>query len=133
MSTNSSSNNNGKGENVIQADAVEEESERVIEEGNNNNLMGDRVGVPQQYHDPTGGIEFGASTNNNANQADRANQATHTFFYDGVTNFKRKSDSMYPLLVSVSNCNPSDRAKLGCGLFLAALHNVKPKSLDAKE
>ncbi len=51
-----------------------------------------------------------------------------SIFYDGKTNFERKNDSMLPLLVSVINCNPSDRAKLGEGLFLTMLHNVKQGS-----
>ncbi len=47
-----------------------------------------------------------------------------TAFYDGVVNFKRKADSMWPLMVSVANCNPSHRSKIGVGLFLTILHNV---------
>ncbi len=47
-----------------------------------------------------------------------------TMCYDGVTNFKRKSDSMWPLLCSIGNCNPSHRAKVGAGMFLVLLHNA---------
>jgi hypothetical protein len=47
-----------------------------------------------------------------------------TAFYDGVVNFKRKADSMWPLMISVANCNPSHRSKIGVGLFLTILHNV---------
>ncbi len=47
-----------------------------------------------------------------------------TLSYDGVVNFKRKLDSMWPLLSSVANCNPSDRAKMGTGMFLTMLHNA---------
>ncbi len=47
-----------------------------------------------------------------------------TLSYDGVVNFKRKLDSMWPLLTSVVNCNPSQRAKMGTGMFLTMLHNA---------
>ncbi len=47
-----------------------------------------------------------------------------TAFYDGVVNFKRKADSMWPLMMSVANCNPTHRSKIGVGLFLTILHNV---------
>ncbi len=47
-----------------------------------------------------------------------------TAFYDGVVNFTRKSDSMWPLMMSVANCNPSHRSKVGVGLFLTILHNL---------
>jgi hypothetical protein len=47
-----------------------------------------------------------------------------TLSYDGVVNFKRKLDSMWPLLASVANCDPSHRAKIRTGLFLTMLHNV---------
>ena len=46
-----------------------------------------------------------------------------TISYDGVVNFKRKLDSMWPLMTSVVNCNPSHRAKLGTGMFVSMLHN----------
>jgi hypothetical protein len=51
-----------------------------------------------------------------------------TLFYDGKPNFTRHVDSMWPLLCSVINCNPSDRTKLGVGMFLTALHNLSPGS-----
>ncbi len=47
-----------------------------------------------------------------------------TLFYDGKMNFKRKADSMWPLLCSIVNCNPSHRSRLGAGLFLTLLHNM---------
>ncbi len=47
-----------------------------------------------------------------------------TLFYDGVVNFKRKADSMWPLLCSILDCNPSYRSKAGLGIFLTALHNM---------
>jgi hypothetical protein len=36
-----------------------------------------------------------------------------TFFYDGGVNYKRSTASMWPLVTSVINCNPSNRTKLG--------------------
>jgi uncharacterized membrane protein YgcG len=47
-----------------------------------------------------------------------------TLSYDGVVNFKRKLDSMWPLLTSVVNCNPSHRSMMGTGMFLTMLHNA---------
>ncbi len=45
-----------------------------------------------------------------------------TLFYDGKINFKRKVDSMWPLICSIIDCNqPSDTAKLG--QFLTLLQN----------
>jgi len=44
--------------------------------------------------------------------------------YDGKTNFQRSNDSMWPVVISVLNCNPSDRTTIGQGLFLALLHNI---------
>jgi hypothetical protein len=51
-----------------------------------------------------------------------------TLFYDGISLFDRNSDNLWPLLCSIASCNPSHRSKLGVGLFLAALHNIKPGS-----
>jgi hypothetical protein len=51
-----------------------------------------------------------------------------TMFYDGITMFDRNAESIWPLLVSIASCNPSHRSKLGVGLFLSALHNIKPGS-----
>ncbi len=51
-----------------------------------------------------------------------------TIFYDGKTNFKRSSDSMHPMIGSITNCNPTDRSRLGVGMFLISLHNCKPGS-----
>ncbi len=47
-----------------------------------------------------------------------------TVFYDGILNFKRKADSMWPMLCSILDCNPAHRAKLGLGMFLCSLHNM---------
>ncbi len=46
-------------------------------------------------------------------------------FNDGDQLFQRKSDSMWPMIGSIWNCDPSYRTKLGLGLFLIALHNLK--------
>jgi hypothetical protein len=51
-----------------------------------------------------------------------------TMFYDGITLFDRKADSLMPMLLSVANCNPSNRSKLGVGMSLLALHNVQAGS-----
>jgi hypothetical protein len=51
-----------------------------------------------------------------------------TLFYDGITLFDRNADSLWPLMCSIASCNPSHRSKLGVGLFLAALHNIKSGS-----
>ncbi len=48
-----------------------------------------------------------------------------SFFYDGDALYKRSNDSAWPFLASVLNLNPSLRSKLGVGLFLVALHNLK--------
>jgi hypothetical protein len=53
-----------------------------------------------------------------------------TFFYDGGMNFKRSVDSMWPLLTSVVNCNPSDRTKLGLGCHLSSLHNLSGSGVE---
>jgi len=46
-------------------------------------------------------------------------------FYDGALLHKRKSSSLWPLVISILNCNPSDRMAHGIGLFLVALHSLK--------
>jgi hypothetical protein len=51
-----------------------------------------------------------------------------TLFYDGILLYDRNTDSLWPLLCSIVNCNPSHRSKLGVGLSLTALHNIKPGS-----
>ncbi len=51
-----------------------------------------------------------------------------TVFSDGKTNFQRSADSMRPLLCSVVNCNPTNRNRLGVGMFLVTLHNCKQGS-----
>ena len=55
-----------------------------------------------------------------------------TLFYDGKVNYKRKLDSMWPLLLSIINCNPSLRSRLGVGLFLVLLHNLQGSSAAEK-
>ncbi len=45
-------------------------------------------------------------------------------FNDGDQLFKRKADSLWPMIGSIWNCDPSYRTKLGLGLFLIALHNL---------
>jgi hypothetical protein len=53
-----------------------------------------------------------------------------TFFYDGGINYKRGADSMWPLVTSVVNCNPSDRTKLGIGCSLSLLHNMAGSGVE---
>jgi hypothetical protein len=71
-----------------------------------------------------------AANYNAQTSADRVFQCSLllTLFYDGITLFDRNADSLWPLLCSVVSCNPSHRSKLGVGLFLAALHNIRPGS-----
>jgi hypothetical protein len=45
-------------------------------------------------------------------------------FYDGGTLFKRKAKSIWPLVMSILNCNPSIRVQPGIGMFLVALHDL---------
>jgi hypothetical protein len=45
-------------------------------------------------------------------------------FYDGGTLFKRKAKSIWPLVLSILNCNPSIRVRPGIGMFLAFLHDL---------
>jgi hypothetical protein len=53
-----------------------------------------------------------------------------TFFYDGGVNYTRSSDSMWPLVTSVVNCNPSNRTKLGIGSSLSLLHNMAGSGVE---
>jgi hypothetical protein len=53
-----------------------------------------------------------------------------TFFYDGGVNYKRGADSMWPLVTSVANCNPSNRTKLGVGCSLSLLHNMAGSGVE---
>jgi hypothetical protein len=53
-----------------------------------------------------------------------------TCFYDGATNFKRSADSMWPLITSVINCNPSNRTKMGIGASLTFLHNMSGSNVE---
>jgi hypothetical protein len=46
-------------------------------------------------------------------------------FFDADTLFKRKGDSVWAYLISIHNCCPSDRMKLGKGLFLSIQHKEK--------
>lgn len=48
-----------------------------------------------------------------------------TIFYDGMVLFERDSDSIWPMLVSLLNCDPGKRSRLGVGLFLNILHDCK--------
>jgi len=50
-------------------------------------------------------------------------------FYDGGTLFKRNSISVWPLIMSILNLTPSERLSYGIGLFLVALHCLKPGSV----
>jgi hypothetical protein len=45
-------------------------------------------------------------------------------FYDGGTLFDRKSKSIWPLVISILNCNPADRMNYGIGLFMIILHDL---------
>jgi hypothetical protein len=53
-----------------------------------------------------------------------------TFFYDGGVNYTRGADSMWPLVTSVANCNPSNRTKLGIGCSLSLLHNMAGSGVE---
>lgn len=46
-------------------------------------------------------------------------------FYDGGGLFDRNHSSIWPLVISILNCNPSARIAHGVGLFLVALHDLK--------
>ncbi len=45
-------------------------------------------------------------------------------FYDGGSLFDRNSLSIWPLVISILNCNPSDRITHGIGLYLVGLHDL---------
>jgi hypothetical protein len=45
-------------------------------------------------------------------------------FYDGGPLFGRKAKSIWPLVLTILNCNPSDRMKYGIGMFVAGLHDL---------
>lgn len=45
-------------------------------------------------------------------------------FYDGGTLFARRSKSVWPLVLTILNCNPDARIKIGIGMFLVALHDL---------
>lgn len=47
-----------------------------------------------------------------------------SLFYDGDKLYDRSNDSLWPLMMSVLNCDPSYRIKLGLGIFEIALHNI---------
>jgi hypothetical protein len=49
-------------------------------------------------------------------------------FYDGGTLFKRKNKSIWPLVMSILNCNPTARVRPGIGMFLVALHDLSLNS-----
>jgi len=46
--------------------------------------------------------------------------------YDGGTLFKRGSKAIWPLVLTLLNCNPSVRFMAGIGMFLAGLHDLVP-------
>jgi hypothetical protein len=46
--------------------------------------------------------------------------------YDGGTLFKRGSKAIWPLVLTLLNCNPSVRFVAGIGMFLAAIHDLVP-------
>jgi hypothetical protein len=46
-------------------------------------------------------------------------------FYDGGTLFNRSAKSIWPLAISILNCNPTDRMDYGIGLFMIILHDLK--------
>eukprot|EP01034_Spumella_vulgaris_P022270 gene22270-28384_t len=45
-------------------------------------------------------------------------------FYDGDKLYQRSSDSLWPYLISIMNCDPCFRTTLGLGLFMAFMHNM---------
>jgi hypothetical protein len=45
--------------------------------------------------------------------------------YDGDLIFKRRQGSLWPMLCSIMNCDPSYRTKLGLGLFMVLNHNMR--------
>ncbi len=45
-------------------------------------------------------------------------------FYDGGTLYKRQSKSIWPLIITILNCNPNVRLTIGMGMFLLALHDL---------
>jgi hypothetical protein len=45
-------------------------------------------------------------------------------FYDGGVLYKRQSKSIWPLVVTLLNCNPDDRNEIGIAMFLIALHDL---------
>lgn len=47
-----------------------------------------------------------------------------SLFYDGDKLYDRSNDSLWPLMMSIFNCDPSFRTKLGLGLFMVSLHNM---------
>jgi hypothetical protein len=47
-----------------------------------------------------------------------------SLFYDGEQLYTRSNDSLWPLLASVLNCDPSYRTKFGLGIFAVCMHNL---------
>ena len=47
-----------------------------------------------------------------------------SLFYDGDKLYDRSNDSLWPVMMSVLNCDPSYRNKIGLGLFMVAMHNI---------
>lgn len=50
-------------------------------------------------------------------------------FYDGGTLFNRGAKSIWPMAISILNCNPTDRMDYGIGLFMIILHDLKVGSV----
>ncbi len=51
-----------------------------------------------------------------------------TLFYDGMVLFERDCNSIWPMILSILNCNPSLRTRLGVGLFAPLIHDMKPET-----
>lgn len=47
-----------------------------------------------------------------------------SLFYDGDKLYDRSNDSLWPMMMSVLNCDPSFRTRLGLGMFMIAMHNI---------
>ncbi len=48
----------------------------------------------------------------------------YTLFYDGMVMFDRDCNSVWPMVCSVLNTNPTLRTRLGVGLFMPLLHDM---------
>lgn len=45
-------------------------------------------------------------------------------FYDGDKLYERSDDSLWPMLISIMNCDPCFRTTLGLALFMVLIHNL---------